>query len=128
MKTKAELATAVGRRLRVVDALASLSAEDSSYIEDEYDMLLEQWKARTDGASVYWSNTGRNTEEIPEEVFQPLADILAAHCATGFGKDEPVVTDEVSGQQVAISVRGWRNLKRITRIPASGLPVKATYY
>lgn len=123
-KTKRELSEAVARRLAIVDALHSPSATDSAYIEGEYDSLHIML---TDRGTVYWPNTSATTQEIPPEVFQPIVDIMCGQVNGPFGADEPVVSDE-RGQRIPISTRGWRNLKKHSANPASGLPTRTRFY
>ena len=125
MKTKAQLSTLVGRRLKVMDVLDSMPSEAAEFVENEYDSLLEKWR---DQNVVYWPNTTRDTAEIPEAVFQPLADLLASHCASAFGKEEPGVSEPETGKTMPIGTRGWRALKRHARVPDMGFPTEAKYY
>lgn len=123
-KTKVELATGVLQRLRVYTSNETPSADDSAYVEDEYDSILAMYD---DKELIYWPNTDRSTAEIPIAVYQPFVDILCGTVAGTFGKAEPTVADE-RGQQIPVSTRGWRNLKKhISRRP-SGLPTPAVYF
>lgn len=124
MKTKRELSTSVARKLGIVDALHSPAAADAAYIEGEYDDLLSLYESKE---TIYWPNTGRDVEEIPEAVFSALRDILCGNVNGAFGVDEPVVADE-RGARIPISTRGWRNLKKHVARPASGFPAKARFF
>lgn len=123
-KTKAELADAVLKRLRVCAADQSPSANDSAYVENEYDSILAMYD---DKEMIYWPNTGRLVAEIPLAAYHALVDILCGSVSTAYGKPEPTVADE-RGNQIPCSTRGWRNLKKHIARKPSGFPTRANFF
>ena len=124
-RTKADLATAALRKLRVISAQETPRAADSEIVENAYADRLEVW--REDGL-VYWPNTTRTTAEIPAVVFDALANILAEQMAGEFGKEIPTLTDPHNGRQMSCGTKGMRELKRHLAKGPSGEPARATYY
>lgn len=123
-RSKADLAVATLQTLGVLDATESPSAEDTTLVEDRYDDLRAEL---IDKGQAYWPSTTRTTAEIPAVVFSACTMILAGRCASAFGVQEPVVTDD-DGKQMPASAKGWRDLRRHLAKPASGQPTPATYY
>lgn len=124
MKTKRQVSTAVARKLGIVDSLHSPSAADAAYIEGEYDDLYAMY---ADKETIYWPNTGRDVEEIPDVIFSALVDILCGNVNGAFAVEEPAVSDE-RGSRIPISTRGWRNLKKHISRQGSGLPTRARFF
>lgn len=123
-KSKAELATDVLRKLTVVDALETPSAQDSAYVEDQYDHKYAELR---DKGLAYWTNTDRSTEEIPLVVFGALVDIMCEDVAGAFGLKTPSDTDDV-GRQVSCGTKGLRNLRAHVAKRPSGESTKAVYF
>lgn len=107
-KTKADLSRETALELSVIDAHdPALSSEDAAYIEGKYDRVLERWR---DEGLVYWPNTDRTTQEIPDAVFDSLAKMLAGEVWRQFGFDaEPLIIKR--GRQMTISECGEYELR-----------------
>lgn len=84
-RTKAQLSRAVLQRL-VNAAGEEPSAEDAALVEGRYDSKLLEWK---DDGLVYWTNTGRDTEEIPDRLFGILCDLMENEVRNDFKRDNP---------------------------------------
>lgn len=123
-KTKAQLAKRTLQRLRVVSSNQDPSDADALFVKEEYDTLYEKW---LEAGKVHWTNTDDTTEEIPEPVFDALVNIMAGQVAPQFGMPEPEVTED-TGQKMAASTVGYRDLRRYIRKLSDGLPTPATYY
>jgi hypothetical protein len=83
MRTKAELSADVLEGLRITGAGETASAEDTAMVEGSYDTKLAEWRRR---GVVWWTNTDRDTEEIPDDVFGVLVDLITNEVAGAFGK------------------------------------------
>lgn len=108
MKTKNDLIRAVLSQLRIIGSVGDPSAEDASDVADHYDDVYAQL---VDQGLCYWTNTDRTTEEIPDVVFRPLANIVSAEACDSFGKEEPVTYDE-TGEKIPVRAKGYRDLRR----------------
>jgi hypothetical protein len=80
-RTRAELVSRTAKRLGVLPAGQSLSAEDSASIDEEIDAMCADLASRR----VY---DVADDEDIPDEAFVWLADVLAVICAPDFGMSE----------------------------------------
>ena len=76
------------------------SATDAAYVEAAYDSKLREWR---DDGLVYWANTTRNTEEIPDQVFGILCDLMENEVRNSFKGDNPPV--QRHAQELAILSR-----------------------
>lgn len=123
-KTKNQLVERALLRIGVLDAGESPSAEDNVYVGGEYDALRAKWQDR---GLCYWPNTNATTSEIPDVVFDAVANILAGAIAPAFGEAEPVIPDE-NGSPMPISAIGYRDLKRHIYKRSSGEPTRAVFY
>lgn len=123
-RTKSELSTAVLRELGVVDALHSPAAVDAAFVEERYDDRLEEMK---DKGLVYWPNTGRATEEIPNVVFRSMVLIMVAEVAPSYGYPIPTSVDD-RGRPIPCGTKGLMDLRRHLAKGPSGAPTRATYY
>lgn len=85
MRTKAQLSRAVLQRL-VYSPDQEPSASDAATVEDRYDSKLLEW--RGDGL-VYWQNTTRDAEEIPDRLFAVLTDLMVNEVREDFKRDNP---------------------------------------
>lgn len=84
MRTKRELSTAVlTGDLRIIGAGQSIPSEDAALVEDAYDAKLAEWRRR---GFVWWTNTSASTEEIPDEVFAILVDLMDNEVGAAYGK------------------------------------------
>lgn len=118
-KTTAQLATAVMRKLGVIDVNKQPSAAEQSMIIDLYGDKYAELKAKD---MVYWSQAS-----IPQEVFGAMVRIVAEEFAPALGKDVPTEQDE-DGKVVSIGNRGMKMLRRHVARDATGLPAKAQYF
>lgn len=100
-RTKAQLSREVLQRL-VYAAGDEPSAEDAAYVEGVYDSKLYEW--REDGL-IYWPNTTRNAEEIPDRVFGALADLLENECRHTYKRDNPPVQRMAQEQALLYRLR-----------------------
>lgn len=123
-RSKAALATDVMRKLGILAAVDSPSAEDSSLVEGRYDDKLDELR---DKGLCYWSHTTRTSEDIPAAVFGALVNIMCEDVAAHFGAQVPTVTDD-NGQPVSSGTKGLRDLRRHLAKGPSGSPTATTYY
>ena len=84
-RTKAQLSRAVLQRL-VYSPEEEPSAADAATVEARYDSKLLEWK---DDGLVYWTNTNRDTEEIPDRLFGILCDLMENEVRNDFKRDNP---------------------------------------
>ena len=117
-KTSEQLATAVMRKLGLIDRMKEPTAAEQRDIIDLYEDKLEELGEDR----VYWT-----TDAIPRAVFGAMVRIVAEEFCLSAGKDIPTEQDE-SGQPVSIGNRGLMMLKRHIAREASGVPTKATYF
>jgi len=73
--------------MRVYPVDQSPSAEAAAYVEGCYDTKLTEWR---DDGLVYWTNTDRDTLEIPDRVFGILCDLMENETRHAFKGDNPV--------------------------------------
>ena len=118
-KTSQDLATAVMRRLGMLDMNKEPTAAELAHIQDLYTDKLEEL---TGDDKVYWA-----AEEIPRAAFGAITRILAEEFCVSMGKDIPTEQDE-NGTPVSIGNRGLRMLRRHMATVGSGLPTKAVYF
>lgn len=118
-KTTSDLATAVMRKLGMIDPNKTPSAAEQSMIIDLYYDKMEELRAKE---LVYWSESA-----IPRAVFGAMVRIIAEEFAPALGADVPTEQDE-SGAVVSIGNMGLRMLRRQMARDATGLPTKANYF
>ena len=82
MRTKAELSTDTLRQMGILNAIEDATAEDAALAEGVYDAKLAEWRRL---GLVWWTNTNRNTAEIPDEVYGILGDLLENELNQPFG-------------------------------------------
>ncbi len=123
-RSKSDLSTDALRKLGVLDSLHSPSAEDAALVEARYDDKLEELR---DKGLVYWPNTSRATDEIPNVVFGAMVNIMCEEVAPAFGSPVPTVTDD-SGRPVSCGTKGMRDLRRHLAKGPSGEPTRAVYF
>lgn len=75
-KTKAQLATSVLRKLKILQAEETANADDSTLVQTIYSDRLQ---ALYDKELAYWPE-----DSIPEEVFRYLVTLIANECAPEF--------------------------------------------
>ena len=86
-RSKAQLSRTVLQRL-VYAPEDEPSAADSATVEARYDTKLGEWR---DDGLVYWTNTDRDTLEIPDRVFGILCDLMENEVRDDFKRDNPPV-------------------------------------
>lgn len=118
-KTPAELATAVMRKLGMIDMTKEPTALEQAGILEIYYDKLEELSAEE---LVYWP-----TAEIPRAAFGAMTRIVAAEFATVLGQEIPTEQSE-SGVVVSLGNNGMRMLRRLMARDAAGLPTKASYF
>ena len=85
-RSKAHLSTQTLRQMNVIAPDEEAAAHDAAYVEAAYDTKLREWR---DDGLVYWTNTDRNTEEIPDIVFGILCDLMENEVRGSFKGDNP---------------------------------------
>ncbi len=80
-KTTQQLATRVLERLKVIAAGDTPDATDAQSVKSMYAGTFEELKVSD---IPYW-----DTEAIPDEAFEALADFVAGRIAPDFGKERP---------------------------------------
>lgn len=118
-KTQLDLVTMALRKLNVVDATESPSAEDDAFADSVYETKRAEL---IDKGLCYWA-----ANSIPDVVFLAMVNILAGELATAFGITVPTEMDD-NGQAVAINVRGLRDLRRHMAKREADEPTKAVYF
>ncbi len=108
-KTTQQLATRVLLRLKVI---ASGEVPDNADAEDVKDFYSGQFAEMTVNGLTYWDET-----EIPDEVFEALADYVAGRIGPDFGKQRPDL--EASGD---------RRLRTLSAQGATGRVVAGQYF
>ncbi len=104
--------------LGVIGAEEEPAAEDHALFARTY---ATKWAELTMRDLIYFE-----AEEIPEEAFEALCQIMADMNASAFGKSPPITIDE-NGQQVSMKVAGFRDLRRLVQKRPSGLPAHTDY-
>lgn len=118
-RTKAELSTTVLQQMNVYAPDETPSAADAATVEDKYDGKLREWR---DEGVVYWTNTSRNVEEIPDQVFNALCDLMENEVRHQFKGDNPPV------QRLAQEAILLSRLRKHMRKPPSGEPTPFSSY
>lgn len=118
-KTTAQLATAVMRKLGLIDTNKEPSAGQQASIIDLYEDWVESVRPMD---MIYWE-----TAAIPRAVFAAVTRIIAEEFCNSMGRDIPTEQDE-NGQAVSIGNRGLMMLKRHLAREQSGVPTRATYF
>lgn len=118
-KSPEELATAVMRKLGMIDMNKQPTASEQSGIIDIYYDKFEELSLEN---LVYWP-----VSEIPRAVFGAIVRIVGEEFATVLGSDIPTEQSE-SGEAVSIGNKGMRMLRRHMAREATGLPAKANYF
>lgn len=118
-KSPSELATAVMRRLGLIDVNKQPTAAEQAALIDHYYDKLEELAPEN---LVYWP-----TSQIPRAVFGAMVRIVAEEFATTLGKDVP--TEQIEGgPAVTIGNHGMHMLRKHVARAATGLPTKAQYF
>lgn len=106
-RTKAQLSTATLRQMNVIAPEETADAASALSVEGQYDVKLREWR---DEGLVYWPNTDRNTEEIPDQVFGMLCDLMENEVRNSFKGDNPPV--QRMAQEVVLLSRLRRHLSK----------------
>lgn len=117
MKTRAELVTLVLEDLGVLAAGQTAQIEDTRRVDELAPSIIETLRA----TEVYYLN---DIENIPEEVFVPLSNIVAWGCRNKFGVSDP---DELTRMQEAATAANTA-LKTITRGRPTYAPLKTEFF
>lgn len=122
MKTKNQLAVAVLQDIRVLAANESPTAADAALVEGAYDTKLAEWRRR---GFVWWTNTNRSTQEIPDEVFPALVDLISNEVAGAFAS---AGAPRNAVEKRAIEAELLRSLRALNHKPPSGEPTSFSSY
>lgn len=102
-RSKAQLSRETLRQMNVCAPDEEPSSEDAATVEGKYDSKLREWR---DDGLVYWLNgTNRNTEEIPDQVFGILCDLLENEVRNQFKGDNPPVQRMAQEQALLMRLR-----------------------
>lgn len=115
-KTRADLVNEALSQLKVVGAGQSASAEDYAAVDGKVDAVLAELAVRNVA-------TIPNLNDIPLEVFLPVATCLAAACAGDFEVDRATLPD---GRDV-LAV-GAETRLRSQRRHATSRPLKVDFF
>lgn len=114
--TKAQLRNRVLRELGVLAAGETATAEDAQVVEemiDAFHAMLER------EVFIDWS-----LDAIPQNIYEPLAAVVAARCAGQFGVAGPRLAE-----LAALASQGMSDLHTQTQArDYSSAPIPATYY
>lgn len=113
MQKKLDLSTDTLRQMGVLNALEDPSAEDAAFVERTYDTKLAEWRRH---GFVWWTNTNRNTSEIPDEVFPVLVDLMENEVGSTFGMNGT----KNNAEKRLIEQELLKSLKRLNHKPPSG--------
>lgn len=117
--TTTELAIAVLRKLRVIDATETSSDVETAVLTQVTDTYRAKWEelAAHGRDMTYWSY-----EDIPNPVFLILRDLVALEVQSDFG--QPISAADKEAEETII----LRRLNRHIQVLASGKPVEALYF
>jgi hypothetical protein len=118
-KTKAQLSTDVLRQMNETGAGQAPDADDAKLIEDRYDTKLAEWRDR---GLVWWTNTGRNTAEIPLELYQAIVDLMENEVKDTYGRDNPLPQRRMIEEQLLAPLRRSKSSR------ASGVSTSFSIY
>ena len=113
-RTREQLATAVLRKLGVIDAIETPSAADQQYVISEYD---DKHAELEDQRRAYWP-----ANEIPLAVFQIMVRMIANEVGATYGDGSRVEDRETRFQIIQ------KQLIRHVARPASGVPTRAKHF
>lgn len=118
-KTTTELAVAVLRKLRVIDATETSSDVESAVLSQVTDVYRAKWEEMSSHGHelTYWAY-----DSIPSPVFLILCDLVALECRDAFG--QPITAREKDVEERTILNR----LRKHIEVQPSGLPIKGSYY
>lgn len=118
--TKSDLVDRAMKKLGLIEAQETASSEDyadvlSIYV-NLYSEMIEEGKA-------FWAEN-----EIPSQVIDYLAMIVAELIAPSYGAEVPTITDIRNGAAVSIGTAGWRGLTRYVARKPTGVVTQAEYF
>lgn len=103
--SKAQLSAAVLEQMNVTAGGETPSAEDAALVEARYDRKLKEWRER---GYVFWPNgTNRDTQEIPDVVYQTIIDLMENEVAHSFGRPNPVLERQAIEEQLLKRLRRY---------------------
>jgi hypothetical protein len=111
MRTRTELIASVLCGLGVIDPGETPSPEETAMVEFSYKRRLAEWRRR---GFVWWTNTDATTEEIPNELFETLSDLMQNEVAGRFGDGLDEVEKRAQEDELL------RNLRMLNAKPLSG--------
>jgi hypothetical protein len=111
--TRTDLRQTVAEEATIASSGETMSAEDYEYVERRIDSKLAYL---LDEGLLPFDIEG----EIPQKYLLPVARVIAAECANGFGMDVQ--------KAEALGLKGMRELRRMKSKPRFGTPNKSTYY
>jgi len=117
--TTTQLAVAVLRKLRVIDATETSSDIDSAILTQITDTYRAKWEEISAHGKelTYWAY-----DDIPNPVFLTLVDLIANEVRSEFG--QPMSAEAKETEENAI----LRRLRKHVQVQTSGKPVAAIYF
>lgn len=117
--TTTQLAVAVLRKLRVIDAAETSSDIDSAIITQITDAYRAKWEEISAHGQelTYWAY-----DDIPNPVFLTLVDLMANEVRSEFG--QPMSANEKEAEETII----MRRLRKHVQVQGSGKPTQALYF
>lgn len=117
--TTTQLAVAVLRKLRVIDATETSSDVEAAVLSQVTDTYRAKWEEISAHGQelTYWAY-----DTIPNPVFLILVDLVALESQSGFG--QPISASEKEAEEMVILKR----LRRHVQVQGSGKPTQALFY
>lgn len=112
--TRAELATAVLRKLVVIDATETAATEDRDFVIDAYDAKYDEM---IDQEIAYWSR-----DAIPNAIFAAVRDLIINEVREAYG--EPMSAQQKASEEIIL----LRALRKHTQRRPSGHATEADYF
>lgn len=117
--TTTQLAVAVLRKLRVIDATETSADVETAVLTQVTDTYRAKWEELSAHGKelTYWPY-----DAIPNPVFLILVDLIANECRDSFG--QPISNTDKDAEETVI----LRRLRKHVQVQASGKPVEALYF
>lgn len=117
--TTTQLAMAVLRKLRVIDATETSSDIDAAIITQITDAYRAKWEELSAHGKelTYWAY-----DDIPNPVFLTLVDLMANEMSAEFGR--PMTAEAKESEETVI----LRRLRKHVQVQASNRPTAAIYF
>jgi len=112
--TSAELATAVLRKMTIIDAEETPATEDSDFVIDAYEAKYHQM---IDQKLAYW-----NIDAIPREIFSAVRDLIVNEVREAYG-DAMSATEKEKEEIILL-----RPIRRHISRQATGHEAQADYF